>query len=147
MRKITVLATMLALTALVMAVTPAMARDRGEGDFFFNEDRFDEDGFFFVDGFFFDRDRDHFDGDGGVSQSFKQETESGDVDQSFEISGGGDNSNQCVNAQGVSNTGNVQDTSGFVSFDSDIDEFEQEDIGSELTVDGSSEVTCDQQVN
>jgi len=111
MRKMTVLATMMALMALMMAVSPAMARD------------------------------------GSVSQSFEQETESGDVDQSFEISGGGDNGSSCVNAQGDSNTGNLQDVSGFVSFDSDIDDFEQDDIGSDLTVDGSSDVSCDQQVN
>ncbi len=130
--------------------------DRFDDGFFFNEDRFDNDSFFFVgdrfdDGFFFDRDRDRFnrfdfDGD-GVSQDFEQETESGDVDQSFDVSGGGDNGSSCVNAQGVSNTGNVQDVSGFVSFDSDIDDFEQDDVGSELTVDGSSDVSCDQQVN
>lgn len=59
MRKITIRATMLALTTLVMAVTPAMAGERF-GAYF----------------------------DGGLSQSFEQETESGDVDQSFEISGG-----------------------------------------------------------
>ncbi len=82
-----------------------------------------------------------------VSQEFEQETESGDVDQSFEITGEGDNGNQCANVSGVSNTGNVQDVSGFVSFDSDIDDFEQDDVGSELTVDGSSDVSCDQQVN
>ncbi len=153
MRKMTVLATMLALTALVMAVSPAMARDRIDRleDRLENRlDRFDDDGtfFFFIgdDDFgFFDNDFD-FDGD-GVSQSFEQDSESGDVDQSFEISSSGDNANQCVNVQGVSNTGNVQDVSGFVSFDSDIDDFEQDDIGSDLTVDGNSDVSCDQQVN
>jgi hypothetical protein len=113
-------------------------------DFFFDGDRFDDDGFFFDRDDRFDFD---FDGDGGLSQDFEQETESGDVDQSFEISGGGDNASQCVNASGVSNTGNVQDVSGFTSFGSAIDEFEQEDIGSELSVDGNSDVTCAQQVN
>ena len=115
-------------------------------DFFFDGDRFDDDGFFFDRDDRFDFDFD-FDGDGGLSQDFEQETESGDVDQSFEISGGGDNANQCVNVSGASNTGNAQDSSGFVSFDSDIDDFEQEDIGSELSVDGNSDVSCDQQVN
>ena len=138
----------LGVSAVMMAMmiafaAPAMAEDR---DF----DRFDNDGFFFFIGDDFDRDDRFdfdFDGDGGLSQDFEQETESGDVDQSFEISGGGDNASQCVNASGVSNTGNVQDVSGFTSFGSDIDEFEQEDIGSELSVDGNSDVTCAQQVN
>ena len=109
-----------------------------DGFFFTDGDRFDNDGFFFVGDRFNDGDFDRFDFDGfdfdgdveGISQDFEQETESGDVDQSFEISGDGDNASQCVNVSGVSNTGNVQDTSGFVSFDSDIDDIEQHDIGS-----------------
>ena len=52
-----------------------------------------------------------------------------------------------MNVSGVSNTGNAQDVSGCVSFDSDIDDFEQDDIGSELTIGGDSEVSCDQEVN
>ena len=157
----------LGVSAVMMAMmiafaAPAMAEDRdfdrfdNDGFFFFIGDDFDRDDFFFIgddfdrDNRFFDRDDRFdfdFDGDGGLSQDFEQETESGDVDQSFEISGGGDNASQCVNASGVSNTGNVQDVSGFTSFGSDIDEFEQEDIGSELSVDGNSDVTCAQQVN
>ena len=43
-----------------------------------------------------------------ISQENEQESESGNVDQSFEISGGGDNSNQCVGVQGIANTGNDQ---------------------------------------
>jgi len=139
----------LMMTMAMAFAAPALAEHQ---DF----DRFDNDGFFFIgddfdrDDFFFDRDDRFdfdFDGDGGLSQDFEQEAESGDVDQSFEISGGGDNANQCVNVYGASNTGNAQDSSGFVSFDSDINDFEQEDIGSELSVDGNSDVSCDQQVN
>ena len=148
---------MLSLTAALMvsAVPVALAQDRDDRredrlDHF--ENRVEDDGFFFNgdrfdDGFFFDDDFDRFDFDGDLDQDFEQDTESGDVDQSFEIPGGGDNANQCVNVQGVSNTGNAQDVSGFVQFDSDIDDFEQEDVGSNLTIDGTSEVSCDQQVN
>lgn len=82
-----------------------------------------------------------------VGQDFDQETESGDADQSFEVSGSGSNGNQCANVQGNVNTGNLQNTTGMIQYASDIDDFEQEDIGSNLTVNGSSEVTCDQQVN
>lgn len=35
------------------------------------------------------------------------DVESGDVDQTFIVSGTGDNSNQCVGLQGVANTGNA----------------------------------------
>ena len=82
-----------------------------------------------------------------VSQSFEQESESGDIDQSFDISGGGDNGSQCANVTGDVNTGNLQNTSGSLQFASDIEEIEQEDIGSDLSVSGTSPVTCEQQVN
>ncbi len=47
-----------------------------------------------------------------VSHDVEQEADSGDVDQSFEVSGGGDNSNQTVSIQGVANTGNAQNFIG-----------------------------------
>src|SRR5215210_1247730 len=82
-----------------------------------------------------------------VEQGFDQETESGDVDQSFNITGGGDNSNQCVNVTGDANTGNLQTETGFIQYASEIEEFEQEEISNDLTVGGTSTVTCDSQVN
>ena len=45
-----------------------------------------------------------------VTQENEQEGESADLDQSFEVSSSGDNSNQCANIQGVGNTGNAQNT-------------------------------------
>ena len=82
-----------------------------------------------------------------VEHDFEQETESGDVDQSFPVSSEGSNGNQCVNASGVANTVNLQTQSGSIQYASDIEDFEQDEIGSDLSVNGSSEVTCDQQVN
>ncbi|CAA9443836.1 MAG: hypothetical protein AVDCRST_MAG28-777 [uncultured Rubrobacteraceae bacterium] len=82
-----------------------------------------------------------------VGQDFEQETESGDVEQSFTITSEGSNGNQCVNANGTVNTGNLQTQSGSIQYASDVEEFEQDEIGSDLSVNGSSEVTCDQQVN
>ncbi len=82
-----------------------------------------------------------------VSQDFEQETESGDVDQSFTVTSEGSNGNQCVNASGVANTGNLQNQSGFIQYASDIEDFEQDEVGADLTIDGTSTVTCDQQVN
>jgi hypothetical protein len=93
---------------LAMAPGPVMAagfdrcRDlngdfvRCDGELFVEADEFDsfDDGFFFVGGddfydeFVFDDDEfffgDDVDGD-GISQSFEQEAESGDVDQSFDV--------------------------------------------------------------
>ncbi len=82
-----------------------------------------------------------------VGQEFEQETESGDVEQSFEVAGSGDNGNQCANIEGNANTGNLQDTSGFIQYDSEIEEFEQEDVGGTLSITGTSTVECTQDVN
>ena len=51
-----------------------------------------------------------------VGQESEQETESGELNQTFEISGGGDNSSQCVGIQGIGNTGNVQNQIGIVQY-------------------------------
>jgi hypothetical protein len=139
MRKMTMLAAMMALVAMTMVATPALAQDRLENRL----DRFD-DGFFFVDGF----DRfDRFDSDDGISQDFDQEADSGDVDQSFEVSSDGDNSNQSVGTQGVTNTGNAQSQFGFTQFDSEIDDFEFEDGGADIDVSPEFDLESDQSVD
>ena len=90
-------------------------------------------------------------GDGGsyygVGQSFEQEAESGNVNQSFNVSGGGDNSNQCVGIQGVANTGNVQNQIGVIQYGSAADDFEFEASGASITVSPNSFTSCDQRVN
>ena len=43
----------------------------------------------------------------------EQEADSGDIDESVDVTGGGDNSNQTVSIQGVANTGNAQNQIGF----------------------------------
>lgn len=84
------------VATLAMAPGSAMAQDFDDGffvvedddGFFFAEgDDFDffDDGFFFVEGDGFDFFDGSFGGD-GISQSFEQESESGEVDQSFEVS-------------------------------------------------------------
>ena len=82
-----------------------------------------------------------------IGQEGEQETESGEVDQSFEISGAGSNGNQCVNVNGTTNTGNLQTETGSIQYQSDIEELEQEEIGSDLSVTGNSTTTCEQMVN
>jgi hypothetical protein len=49
-----------------------------------------------------------------ISQDSEQEADSGDVDQSFEVTSEGDNSNQTAGIQGVSNTGNTQNQIGVI---------------------------------
>ncbi len=107
--------------------------------------------------------------DRSVSHDIEQEADSGDVDQSFEVSGGGDNSNQTVGIQGVVNTGNAQNFIGvsdgfgddffedgffndgffFGDFDGDgfDDGWEFEDVGASIELSPEQVVTSDQEVN
>src|ERR687893_2754063 len=82
-----------------------------------------------------------------VSQETEQEGEAGDLDQSFTVSSEGDNSNQCVGIQGVGNTGNAQNVTDILQYGSTADEFEFEEVGSDIAVSPTSTTTCDQQVN
>ena len=82
-----------------------------------------------------------------ITQEGEQEAESGDIDQSFDVSQTGDNSNQCAGVQGVSNTGNPQNVIDLLPALSEADDFEFEEVGSDITVSPESPTTCDQQVN
>ena len=81
-----------------------------------------------------------------VEQSLKQQAESGDVNQSFNVSNSGDNSNQCAGIQGVANTGNAQNQISVIQNGSTADDFSFEDVGSTITVSPSNLTLCDQQV-
>ncbi len=82
-----------------------------------------------------------------VEQDFDQDTDSGDVDQEFTVTGEGSNGSQCAGVSGVTNTGELQSVTGSIQYASDTEEFEQEEIESVLTVGGSSSTTCTQEVN
>ena len=82
-----------------------------------------------------------------LSQEAEQETESGDVDQSFTVTSEGDNSNQCAGIQGVANTGNAQNQLDLIQYGSEADDFEFDEVGSSIEVSPNSTTTCDQQVN
>ena len=82
-----------------------------------------------------------------VNQETEQEAESGEVDQSFEVTGAGDNSNQCAGIQGVGNTGNSQNVIDLIQYDSDADDFEFEEVDSSIDVSPTNTTECDQQVN
>jgi hypothetical protein len=103
--------------------------------------------------------------DRSVSHDVEQEADSGDVDQSFEVSGTGDNSNQTASIQGVANTGNAQNVIGvsdgffndrffndrffFGDFDGDgfDDGLQFEDVGASIEVSPEQVVSSDQEVN
>src|SRR4028119_2028919 len=82
-----------------------------------------------------------------IGQEGEQESESGDVDQSFEVTGEGDNSNQCANIQGVGNTGNAQNVIDVIQYSGEVDGWEFEEVGSTIDVSPTNTATCDQQVN
>src|ERR671910_338175 len=191
MRKMVMLAAMVALAALMLAAAPALAADDNDrndndnnnenhensdfGDFIdeFCEDSdgdlvcdFDEfcedlDGNLVCDleelcedfdgDLFCDDKEDFVDGFGDFAdelfQTSDQEAESGEADQSFDVSGSGDNSNQCVGAQGVTNTGNAQNTINILNLGGEIDDLELDELESSLTLDPTNTTTCDQEVN
>ena len=82
-----------------------------------------------------------------VSQEEEQEGESGELDQSFEVTGSGDNSTQCANIQGVGNTGNAQNVTDILQYGSTVDEFEFEEVGSTIDVSPTNSTECTDQVN
>jgi hypothetical protein len=82
-----------------------------------------------------------------IGQEAEQETESGDVNQSFDVSSTGDNSNQCAGIQGVANTGNAQNQLDLIQYGSDSGDFEFDEVGSDISVSPENSTDCDQQVN
>ena len=188
------LAALVAIAALMLAAAPALAKDNNKHDNHRNDfnnfrfvdfndhfDHFDRNDFcdddFFFDNCRFDRNDffDNFDRNDFLNRDNEQDADSGDVDQSFNVTGGGANSNQCVGIQGVANTGNVQNqigvteigdgfdnfnhnndfdhnrnffhNDGFNRFDRNGGDFSVEDSGASLEVNPVNTTSCDQQVN
>jgi hypothetical protein len=84
---------------------------------------------------------------GQVTQEDEQEGESGEVDQNFEVTGDGSNSNQCAGIQGTTNTGNPQNIIDLIQYEGETDDWEFEEVGSTVDVSPTNTTTCDQQVN
>jgi Tfp pilus assembly protein FimT len=82
-----------------------------------------------------------------VTQEEEQETESGELNQDFSVTGSGDNSNQCVGIQGVGNTGNTQNLTDILQYGSTADEFEFEEVGSNIDVSPTNSTECTSAVN
>ena len=82
-----------------------------------------------------------------IGQESEQETESGEVNQSFEVSSTGDNSSQCAGIQGIAQTGNVQNQTNLLQYGSESGDFEFDEAGGTITLEPESSTTCDQQVN
>ena len=136
MKKMVLLAAMMAMAVMMLAAAPAMA-----DDWDWDDDHCWSWGFWICDDDF-----DHFDHDFGFGD-FEQEAESGDVDQWFDVSQTGDNSNQTVGIQGVANTGNSQNQIGVTQWGSDADDFEFDDVGSSIEVSPTNWTSSNQEVN
>src|SRR5215212_9573625 len=130
MRRLKLVLGVAALLVAIMAASAAPAAAQTfvstSGDGFC--DGFDGDSFCDFDNGFVDF------GDGAISQDVEQEAESGDIDQDFDVTGSGDNSNQTASTQGVANTGNAQNVIDVVQVGGDADDFEFEDSGAEIDV-------------
>jgi hypothetical protein len=77
----------------------------------------------------------------------EQESESGEVDQEFSVTGEGDSPNQCANIQGVAQTGNALNQIDLLPVFSVADDFEFDEVGSSIDESPTNTATCDQQVN
>jgi hypothetical protein len=135
MRKFVLLAALLAV--LVAAALPAFAdKGRDNGDRNDGKNR---------------QHQRHNDGGGNggpaISQESEQDAESGELNQSFNVSQTGDNSTQCAGIQGVGNTGNAQNLTDVLQYGSEADDFEFEEVGSTIEMNPTNTTTCDQQVN
>jgi hypothetical protein len=124
MRKVILLAALLAM--MVVAALPVFAADNHHRNNNHNN---------------------HNSDDPAITQDNEQDADSGEVNQSFNVTGGGDNSNQCVGLQGVANTGNAQNQIGVIQYASEADDFDFEDSGASIEVSSENSTTCDQQVN
>jgi hypothetical protein len=126
LKKIVLLATMVALAALMMAASPAMADDLNDDPVFvvFGDDFCDHNPF--NDNCDHNRFNDGFGNNKGFFGSdIDQETQSGDVNIGFNVSNTGDYAFQCTPAIQFGNTGNFQNASSFVQgFGGKADDFE-----------------------
>jgi LPXTG-motif cell wall-anchored protein len=83
-----------------------------------------------------------------VGQENDQEGESGEVDQSFTVTGSGDSANQCAALLGGAQSGNSQNQIGIVESDeSEADDFEFDETGSNVTLSPELAEECEQIIN
>jgi hypothetical protein len=128
MRKFVLLAALLAM--LTVAAIPALA-DRNNNDNHHHHHNNNNGG---------------GGGDPVISQDNEQNADSGDLNQTSSITGGGDNSNQCVGQQITGNTGNAQNQTNILQYASE-GEFGFDNSGSTIDVNPVNTTDCKQAVN
>jgi opacity protein-like surface antigen len=124
LKKLMMLAAMLALVAAV-AVVPALAQNNR-----FDDNRFDNR---FFDNFFGN-------GDAGISQEVDQQSQSGDFSANFSVENTGDYASQCTPAVQFGNTGNFNNAPTFLQYASESDDFQPG--GLEFSVEPTTDVSC-----
>ncbi len=82
-----------------------------------------------------------------VGQEGDQEGESGEVDQSFTVTGSGDSANQCAALLGGAQSGNSQNQGNVVQERSASDDFEFDEAGSDVTLSPELAEECEQIIN
>ena len=84
---------------------------------------------------------------GLVEQDTEQDGESGEADQGVEVSGSGNSANQCAGIQGVAQTGNAQNEIALTEYRSRTDEFNLEEVGSDIVESPENSTKCEQGVD
>jgi hypothetical protein len=79
--------------------------------------------------------------DGGLLSELEQETESGDFATDFKVTNEGDYASQCTPAIQFGNTGNFSNSSSFVQYDGQADDFEPGGI--DVSMEPTQDVSCD----
>ena len=82
-----------------------------------------------------------------VGQENDQEGESGEVDQSFTVTGSGDSANQCAALLGGAQSGNSQNQIDGGQDTSTSDDFEFDETGSNVTLSPELAEECEQVIN
>jgi LPXTG-motif cell wall-anchored protein len=82
-----------------------------------------------------------------VGQENEQEGESGEVDQSFTVTGSGDSANQCAALLGGAQSGNSQNQIGVVQERSASDDVEFDETGSDIALNPELAEECEQIIN
>ena len=82
-----------------------------------------------------------------VEQEDEQEGESGEVDQSFDVSSSGGSANQCAEILAAAQSGNAQNIQELIQTDSNAEDLEFEDGGSSIDVSPELTEECEQTIN
>ena len=82
-----------------------------------------------------------------VTQEGEQEGDSGEVGQSFTVTGDGSNGSSCSGLSGGSQTGNSQGQTDLDQYASDAHQFEFDESGANVNFSSNSSTECKQAVN